>query len=183
MKLQVRKFRRPAAGGVEQFQQGPIAPPAEVARLGHLEQAVDLGRRQDLRHPLPQLLAAQQLGLAFDQHAFQLQIAEEDLQRGDMPGDARGAQLPLVQPTDIIGQVADRQGRDRPGLEPLEESRGIAAVGGHGVVGQVAFAGRVGDERLQVRRRDRFRRRRAGAERLLGNEGHVSSFGPAARQS
>ena len=180
VELEVREFRRPAAGGVEQFQERPIAPPAEVARLGRLEEAVDLGRREDLRHSLPQLLTAQQFGLAVDQDAFKLQIAEEDPQRRDVPGDARGAQLPLVQPIDVIGQVADRERRYRAGLQPLEEPRGVAAVGGHGVVGQVTFARRVGDERLQVGCRDRHGGRRAGTQRLLGNEGHDLSFGPAA---
>ena len=183
VQLEVREFRSAAARGVEQFQERPVAPPAGVARPGHFEEAVDLGRREDLRHPFPQFLAAQQLGLALDQHALQLQIAKEDLQRGDVPGDARGVQAALVQPVDVIGQIADREPGHRPGLEPLEEPPCVAAVGGHGVVGQVAFPSRVGNERFQVRCRNRRRRRGAGPERFLGNEGHVVRFRPKARQS
>ena len=77
-----------------------------------LKQPVDLLRAEHLGHALPELLATQQLGQVFRQHAFQLQVAEEDLQRDDVPGDAGRGKLPAVQPGGVVGQIADRQGRD-----------------------------------------------------------------------
>ncbi len=83
------------------------------------------------------------------QHAFQLQVAEEDLQRHDVPGDARRGKLPAVQPGGVVGQIADRELGNASRAEPLEEPPQIAAVGRHGILRQVAFAGRVGHEGIQ----------------------------------
>ena len=120
--LQARKLRGPAAGGIEQFQQRPVAPPTGIGPARGGEQPVDLLGAEHLRHALPELLAAQQLGQVVGQHAFQLQVAEEDLQRDDVPGDAGRGQLPAVQPADVVGQVADRQLRNARGARASRRS-------------------------------------------------------------
>ena len=58
---------------------------------GALDELVDLLRAEHGGHPLPQLLAAEQLGQVVLQHAFKLQVTKEDLQRHKMAGDRRGA--------------------------------------------------------------------------------------------
>ena len=77
---------------------------------------------------------------------FQLQIAEEDPQRDDVPGQRGGAQLLGVEPRGIVGQVADRQRHDVPSGQPDEEPLQIAVVRGHGVGRQMALAGAIGQE-------------------------------------
>ena len=77
VELEVRQFRGSAPGGVEQFEQGPISPPERVAVRRALEQRVDLLGAKHVRHPFPELLAAEQLGPILLQNAFELQIAED----------------------------------------------------------------------------------------------------------
>ena len=149
--LEPRDFRRPAAGRVEQLQQGPVAPPIGVRSAGARKQPVDLLDAEHLRHPLPQFLAAQQLGQVVAEHALQLQVAKEDFQRHDVPGDAGRRELPPGKPGHVVGQVADRKIADVAALEPGEEVLEVAAVGRHGVLGQMAFPGRVVHESLQPR--------------------------------
>ena len=118
---EVGKLRRPAAGGVEQFQQRPVATPTGIGPAGSGEEPVDLLDAEHLGHALPQFLAAQQLRQVVAQHAFQLQVAEEDLQRDDVPGDAGGGQLAAVQP----GRRSrpDRESTSSGMLRPASQSK------------------------------------------------------------
>ena len=144
--LEVRRFGSSAARGVEQFQQGAVAPPPGVALARSGEQFFHAGGRKDVRHALPQLLAAQQFGGTVAQHAFQLQITAKQFQRDDVPGDRRRGQVAAVQPAGVVGQVANRQAGDRSARQPLEEMIDVAAIGGDGVFGQMAFVAQMLDE-------------------------------------
>ncbi len=114
-----------------------------------VEQFLDLAGREHVRHALPQLLAAEQFGQVVAEHAFELQIPAEELQRHDVPGNRRRGQFCAVQPGGIVGQVANAQLHDPPAPQPFEESPHIPAIGGHRVVGQMALAAQVLQESFQ----------------------------------
>ena len=121
---------------------------------------------------LPKFLAAEQLGQIVVEDAFELEIAEEELQRNEMSGNAgRGEFLP-VEPAGIIGQVADRQVDDGPIIEPNEKPLHIAAIRSHGILGQMALASRILDKRLDPRPSEVFWFGRLGSRWATTSYGH-----------
>ena len=143
-----REFRNAAAGGVEQFEHRTVASPPGSRRPRRRKQLVDFGRRQHGRHALPEFLRAEQLGLVVGQYAFQLQVAEEYLERDDVPADAGRGELLVGEPGRVVGEFGDLEAFDAPGAEPFEKSPQVAFVGDDAVFGQVAFAAQVADERF-----------------------------------
>src|SRR5204862_1379871 len=81
IRREVRDLGCPAAGRIEQFQERPIAPPERIAGGWAHEQLLDGLDREHLRHSMPKPLAPEQFGQIVAEHALQLQIAKEDLER------------------------------------------------------------------------------------------------------
>ena len=121
---------------------------------------------QHVRHALPELLAAQQLGQVVVQQPFQLQVAEEDAQRRDVPRDAGRGKLALVQPTHVVGQILDRELRDPPPFKPAIKAAQVAVIGRDRVFRQVTLAAQVVDERIDP----------AAALGRAGNGGRFEQF-------
>ncbi len=118
--------------------------------VGRIEQAIDRFGREYLGHSLPEFLATQQLGQIVFENAFQLQVSKKDLERNDVPRDAAGSQTLVVQPGHEVGEISHGKPRNFAPLEPDREFDQVAAVGGHGVLGQLAFAPRIVNERGHV---------------------------------
>src|SRR5262249_54964618 len=110
--LQADDLRGPAAGGVEGFEDGPVAEVVAVERLRGFEQLVDVLRTQHLRDALPQRRRAEQIDGALVRALLEAEEAVEDLESDQVPGDAgRGQPLVLAEEADVVAQLAE------PGVE------------------------------------------------------------------
>ena len=171
--LHARQFRCTAAAGIQHFEQGAISSPAWLSGDGPFQHPLDDARRQHLGHALPQLLAAEQLGQVVGQHPFELQIAEEKLERNQMPRQRCRGQLPIVQPAGVFGKLLDREAGNHPLAQPVVEAAEVAAIGHDRIGRQMALALQVADKGLDPRMVDGQRSLGGGSQHLSFRRCHA----------
>ncbi len=166
----MRDFRDAAAGGVQQFQQGPVPAPKCVVAVGRTEEPHDHRRRQDVGNPLPQLLTAQQFRQILLHDALQLQVADVHAQGHDVTRDTGRRQLLGMEPGDEVRQVGDLQRPDGASGQPCLEAADVAPIGDDRVGGQPALARQVLKERLRPATFRSLRRLRNGPPEVFACE-------------
>jgi hypothetical protein len=98
---------RPAAGGVQGLEDGPVAEEEAVARSRGGQQRLDRLRRQDVRDALPERRRREQLHGRRVAALFQAEEAVEHFQRHQMAGGAGRGQPFGVQVADVPAQLAE----------------------------------------------------------------------------
>src|SRR5262249_2330715 len=105
--LQADRLRRPAAGGVERFQNGPVAQVEPLLRLRGGQQLFDALGTEYLRNPFPQGRRTEQLHGAFRGALFDAQKAVEHFQGDEVPPNAGRGKPLLAQKAEVLTQFAD----------------------------------------------------------------------------
>ena len=146
--LQRRNLRSPAAGGVEQLEEGLVPLARRRPAVGAGEEAIDLLGRHGTGHSVVAARGGEELGRALLNGPFELEEGKEDPQGRRLPGHARPGQPLLREIAEVVAEIADR---DRSGVSPSEPNAEVAEIAGvslERVVGEAALVAHVGQESL-----------------------------------
>ena len=140
--VEAADLRDARAGGVEQFQRGPVAPPQQGGGFGRVEQGVDLFGVEEVGQVFRAARGLDQRGGVGGEEALADGEAVEHLDGDEFALDGRGGHTAGVEVLDEARHVvaADLAGRAAEAAgEGIGEIAQVAGVGGAGVGAKAAF--------------------------------------------